>query len=206
LVLTGDGRAGAVSDPPSRDYMRPGRGRFISCPRHVRPWPRRDRPGPGGYDAGGMAKTRAGRLPILLVEDDADHAELVRMSVARLPREAELTVVSDGEEALAYLMRRGPWADPSRSPRPHLILLDLRLPKLDGFQVLEQIKAAEALRAIPVVVLTTSRAESDVVRAYANHVNSYLVKPVEFDRFVDLVKDVDEYWLDWNRQPPAESA
>jgi CheY-like chemotaxis protein len=152
-----------------------------------------------------MTKARAGKLPILLVEDDADHAELIRMSVSRLARGAALTVVPDGEEALAYLERRGAWADPARSPRPRLILLDLRLPKLDGFQVLEQIKASESLRSIPVVVLTTSQAESDMARAYANHVNSYLVKPVEFDRFVELVKDIDEYWLDWNRQPPAET-
>jgi CheY-like chemotaxis protein len=152
-----------------------------------------------------MARTRAARLSILLVEDDADHADLVRRSVSQLAREAELTVVGDGEDAVAYLLRRGSWADPSRSPRPRLILLDLRLPKLDGFQVLEQIKGSEELRSIPVVVLATSQAETDMARAYASHANSYLVKPVDFERFVDLVKEVDEYWLDWNRQPPVEA-
>lgn len=152
-----------------------------------------------------MGKTRSARLPILLVEDDADHAELVRFCVSKLPRGAELTVVGDGEEAMAYLLRKGAWADPARSPRPRLILLDLRLPKLDGFRVLEQIKGAEELRAIPVVVLATSQSTSDMTRAYASHVNSYLVKPVDLDRFADLVRDVEEYWLDWNRQPPAEA-
>lgn len=152
-----------------------------------------------------MGKTRPARLPILLVEDDVDHAELVRVCVSRLPHGAELTVVGDGEEALAYLKRKGAWADPARSPRPRLILLDLWLPKLDGFRVLEQIKGAEELRAIPVVVLATSGSASDMSRAYASHVNSYLVKPVEFDRFAELMRDVEEYWLDWNRQPPAEA-
>jgi CheY-like chemotaxis protein len=152
-----------------------------------------------------MAKDASTRMPILLVEDDADHAELVRQSVSRLSREADLTVVRDGEEAMAYLHREGPWASPARSPRPRLVLLDLRLPRLDGFGVLEQMKGSEELRAIPVVVLATSPDEADMTRAYASHVNSYLVKPVDFERFAELVRDVDEYWLDWNRQPPAEA-
>jgi CheY-like chemotaxis protein len=152
-----------------------------------------------------MSGTRRHELSILLVEDDPDHAELVRIGVSRLARGAQLKVVHDGEEALAYLLHHGRWAEPHRSPRPQLILLDLRLPKLDGFEVLERIKASEDLRAIPVVALTTSQAEGDMARAYVNHVNSYLVKPVQFEQFAALVRDVDEYWLDWNRQPPAEA-
>jgi CheY-like chemotaxis protein len=152
-----------------------------------------------------MPRAQAVRLPILLVEDDPDHAELVRRCVARLSGDAELLVVRDGEEALAYLRRQGPWAEPAASPRPRLILLDLGLPKLDGLQVLQQIKGSEELRAIPVVVLTASAAQSDMLGAYANHVNSYLLKPVDLERFAELVEDVDQYWLDWNRQPPAEA-
>jgi CheY-like chemotaxis protein len=144
---------------------------------------------------------RAKQAPILLVEDNPDHAELIRRSVAQLPSQPGLTVVSDGEEALEYLLRQKRWTDPAHSPRPSFILLDLRLPKLDGFQVLERIKAHTELRKIPVVVLTTSEAEGDMARAYSEHANSYLVKPVDFERFVELIRDADGYWLDRNRLP-----
>jgi CheY-like chemotaxis protein len=116
-----------------------------------------------------------------------------------------LTVMPDGEAALDYLFRRAEWADPHSSPRPHLILLDLRLPKLDGFQVLEEIKGSPEVAHIPTVILTTSEAEGDVARAYSRHANSYLVKPVDFHRLVDLVGDIEAYWLDWNRQPACSA-
>ena len=142
-----------------------------------------------------------GPLRILLVEDNPDHAELVRRGFEEHSRRVLLTLVPDGEAALDYLFRRGDWSDPAQSPRPNLILLDLRLPKLDGFQVLQAVKAESELCNIPTVVLTTSEAESDMARAYSRHANSYLVKPVDFDRFVDLVAEIEGYWLDWNRQP-----
>jgi CheY-like chemotaxis protein len=138
-------------------------------------------------------------LRILLVEDNPDHAALVERSIAESPGASRITVVADGEEALAYLKREGRWSDEATSPRPHLILLDLRLPRLDGFHVLEAIKSSDELRDIPVVILTTSEADPDVARAYELHANSYLVKPVDFDRFVRLMRDVESYWLEWNR-------
>jgi CheY-like chemotaxis protein len=125
----------------------------------------------------------------------------VRRSFAEHSDRVTLRVVPDGEAAVSYLFRRGDWSDPQSSPRPHLILLDLRLPKLDGFHVLREIKESSELSDIPAVILTTSEAESDMLRAYSSHANSYLVKPVDFDRFVDLVGEIERYWLEWNRQP-----
>lgn len=138
---------------------------------------------------------------MLLVEDNPDHEELIRRAFAeRVPRVA-LAVARHGEEALDYLHRRGQYQDPSRSPRPRLILLDLRLPRVDGLEVLGEIKASPTLRATPVVVLTTSDSEHDVARAYAQHANSYLVKPAEFARIRDMLDRVQGYWLGMNRLP-----
>ena len=138
---------------------------------------------------------------ILLVEDNPDHAELVKRGFQKHRMLNKIYHVSDGEAALDYLFRRGMYADPGTSPRPHVILLDLRLPKVDGLQVLGEIKTDEDLRLIPVVVLTTSEAEKDLARAYSHHANSYLVKPVDFGKFVQLMNDMGFYWLGWNRQP-----
>jgi len=140
-------------------------------------------------------------MTILLVEDNPDHVVLIRRSFAEHDVRAALMVVPDGEEAVSYLFRRGEWSDSAKSPRPNLILLDLRLPKLSGFHVLEEVKRSPDLTDIPVVVLTTSQADADMDRAYSSHANSYLVKPVEFDRFLELVGDIGRYWLKWNRQP-----
>ncbi len=138
---------------------------------------------------------------ILLVEDDPNHAELILRGLQDNHVANQIHHVMDGEAALDYLFRRGEYADSEKSPRPHLILLDLRLPKIDGQEVLEEIKADEELRRIPVVVLTTSEAERDLVRAYHNHANSYLVKPVEFAQFTQMMRDLGFYWLYWNRRP-----
>ena len=140
-------------------------------------------------------------LEILFVEDDLDHAELVIRSLEVNLVANRITHLLDGEAALDYVFKRGEYADEETSPRPHLILLDLRLPKVDGLQVLAEIKADQDLRQIPVVVLTTSEAESDIARAYDNHANSYLVKPVDFDKFRQLMGDLGFYWLAWNRHP-----
>ncbi len=140
-------------------------------------------------------------ITILLVEDDPNHAELILRGLQDSRMANQIHHVVDGEAALDYLFRRGEYADPEKSPRPHLILLDLRLPKIDGQEVLEEIKADEELRLIPVVVLTTSEAERDLVRAYHNHANSYLVKPVEFAQFAQMMRDLGFYWLYWNRRP-----
>lgn len=141
---------------------------------------------------------------ILLIEDNPDHAELVQRSFQNHQLTNQIYHVSDGEAALDYLARQvgPPNAGPQpHSPRPHLILLDLRLPKIDGLEVLREIKTNETLRTIPVVILTTSEAQGDLLGAYHNQVNSYLVKPVGFDEFTQLMDDLGQYWLGWNRQP-----
>jgi CheY-like chemotaxis protein len=142
-------------------------------------------------------------LRVLLVEDDPDHAELVRRGLEEYGSRLELTHVADGESALAYLKERAPRRTPGR---PHLILLDLRLPRMDGLEVLREIKAAPDLSDIPCVVLTTSRAEGDMLKAYRLHANSYLVKPGDYDRFVELIAGVERYWLQENAQPPGGTA
>ncbi len=140
-------------------------------------------------------------LTILLVEDEPGHAELVKRNLRRHRVVNALLHVEDGEQALDYLYQRGDFTDPETSPRPHLILLDLRLPKRDGIEVLQEIKANASLQSIPAVVLTTSDAETDIAKAYEARANSYLVKPVDFGKFWQLVEDLGFYWLAWNRQP-----
>ncbi len=138
---------------------------------------------------------------VMLVEDNVDHAELVRRTLAEHRVSNQIRHLTDGQSALDYLFRRGEYVDAASSPRPHVILLDLRLPRVDGLEVLRSIKESEELRLIPVVVLTTSEAERDVVRAYNNHVNSYLVKPVGYAEFSKLMEDFGFYWLAWNTNP-----
>lgn len=140
-------------------------------------------------------------LNILLVEDNEDHAELVLRNFADNHVANRIFHVKDGEEALDYLLHRGVYTEPGLSPTPNLILLDLRLPKVDGLEVLQTIKSNESLRTIPVVVLTSSAAEKDVAMAYSANANSYLVKPVDFDKFMQLMKDLGFYWLGWNINP-----
>ena len=122
-------------------------------------------------------------LTILHVEDNAAHAELVRRSLENHRVINRMHHVKDGEEALDFLFRRGAYSDPRISPRPTLILLDIRLPRVSGLEVLDQIDADPDLNRIPVVMLTTSSAEADVMDAYARHVNSYVVKPLDFGKF-----------------------
>jgi len=137
----------------------------------------------------------------LLVEDNEDHAELVFRSFQNHRVANKIYHVPDGEAALDYLLRRGEYADPENSPRPHVILLDLRLPKINGLDVLKKIKTTEPLQMIPVVILTTSEVERDVAKAYHYHANSYLVKPVDFAKFHQLMTDLGFYWLGWNHHP-----
>lgn len=139
-----------------------------------------------------------GERPLILyAEDDPDHAELVMRGLARAGEPCDVVHVFDGEEVMAYL-------DGSR-PRPQLILLDLRLPKLDGLQVLERVRADARLAGIPVVVLSTSASPGDIRRAYQHHVNSYLVKPIEFAALARLMTDLRTYWLQWNVAPTPAS-
>ena len=138
---------------------------------------------------------------ILLVEDNSAHAEIVIRSFQDHHIANRIIHVLDGEAALDYLLHRGQFARVENSPRPRVILLDLRLPKIGGLQLLQEIKTHEALSSIPVVILTTSEAEQDLTLAYANHANSYLVKPVDFAKFSQLIDELGLYWLEWNRQP-----
>jgi CheY-like chemotaxis protein len=140
-------------------------------------------------------------ITILLVEDDLAHAEIVRRNLADFRVANRIVHMEDGQSALDYLFRQAAYADPAASPRPHLILLDLRLPKVDGLEVLRRIKADEALKRLPTVVLTTSAAESDMVNAYTHGAGSYLVKPVDFEKFTKLMETFGFYWLAWNRFP-----
>jgi CheY-like chemotaxis protein len=139
-------------------------------------------------------------LTFLLVEDDDDHAEIVEQTLRRNRVGNVVKRVIDGEAALAYLRGEGEYAG---RPQPDIILLDLKLPRVDGHQVLAAVKSDPNLAPIPVVVLTTSDAEIDRLKAYEHHANSYLVKPVNFARFRQMVKDLNLYWGLWNQNPPG---
>ena len=138
---------------------------------------------------------------ILLVEDDHGHAEIVQRHFKRSSIPNRLMHVQDGQAALDYLYRRDAFISPDQAPRPALVLLDLRLPKVDGTEVLRIIKADPDLTAIPVVVLTTSASERDMAMAYKRHANSYLVKPVNYLQFAEMIEASASYWLKWNQLP-----
>ncbi len=131
-------------------------------------------------------------IEILLVEDNPGDVELTREALDTAKVANNLHVVDDGADAVEFLFRRGRFAD---VPRPDIILLDLNLPKKDGRQVLSEIKAEPSLAQIPVVVLTTSQAEEDILRAYQLHANCYVTKPVDFNQFLHIVSTIEEFWL-----------
>jgi len=141
---------------------------------------------------------------VMLIEDNVDHAELVIRTMQEHKIANKVRHFLDGQSALDYLFQRGEYSDYNTNPRPHVILLDLRLPRVDGMDVLRAIKENDDLKTIPVVVLTTSEAEKDVARAYYNHANSYLVKPVGFEEFRKLMDDLGFYWLGWNTNPETK--
>ena len=140
-------------------------------------------------------------LTILLVEDNPDHAELVMRNMEDFKVANTIIHVEDGEAALDYLYGRDSYADRKQFPMPHLMLLDLRLPKVDGLEVLKEVKNNAGLKALPVVILTTSEAERDMAMAYEYHANSYVTKPVSFDDFSRMMRDLGFYWLAWNKRP-----
>ncbi len=144
------------------------------------------------------AAPRSGPIELLLVEDSEPDVRLTREALKEAKMWNNLWVVEDGVEAIEFLRRSGRYAD---SPRPDLILLDLNLPRKDGRQVLLEIKADPSLRRIPVVVLTTSRDEADVLRAYDLHANCYITKPVDFNRFMEVVRSIEDFWLTVVRLP-----
>ena len=140
-------------------------------------------------------------IVVLLVEDEEAHAEIVRRNFEASRMANQLMHVTDGQAALDYLYQRNGFSDPATSPRPGVILLDLRLPKVDGMEVLKIVKTDPKLQTIPVVILTTSKAETDMVKAYTHHANSYLIKPVDFTQFTKLMETFGYYWLAWNQYP-----
>ncbi len=140
-------------------------------------------------------------LHILLVEDNEAHAELVIRGMRDQQVANKIHHVVDGEKALDYLFSRGEYADTVENPRPNFILLDLRLPRVDGLEVLRTIKTTPSLLRIPVVILTSSDAESDIAKSYDYHANSYIVKPLDFKTFTQLMKELGFYWLGWNAKP-----
>ena len=138
-----------------------------------------------------MIASEARVINVLLVEDDPGDVLMTREAFEEYLNN-RLDVVSDGSEALSYLRREGEYAD---APRPDLILLDLNLPRRDGREVLEEIKADPDLRHIPVIVLTTSQAEEDVLRSYQLHANAYVTKPVDFEGFIEAIKQIDHFFV-----------
>jgi chemotaxis family two-component system response regulator Rcp1 len=131
-------------------------------------------------------------IEILMVEDSPSDTQLAIEALHEAKISNRLSHVEDGVEALQFLRRQGPYQD---APRPDLILLDLNLPRMDGRQLLEEIKRDPDLRIIPVVVLTTSRSEQDVLRSYQLHANCYITKPVDFTQFMHVVKSIEHFWL-----------
>ena len=143
---------------------------------------------------------------LLLAEDDPDDCLLVRQALEKSRLASDLRCVEDGEELLDYLRRRGKFADPKQSPRPGLILLDLNMPRKDGREALREIRNDPKLRAIPIVVLTTSKSEEDVARAYNLGVNSYIIKPVRFAALVEVMEAIGKYWFEIVELPARPQA
>ena len=144
----------------------------------------------------------AKRITILMADDDPDDRLLAAEAMRESRVANDLRFVEDGEQLLDYLNRRGRWADPAQSPRPGLVLLDLNMPRMDGREALAAIKADPALRRIPIVVLTTSRAEADVLRSYDLGANSFITKPVTFGGLVDAMRVLGRSWIEIVELPP----
>jgi len=141
-------------------------------------------------------KGRRTTVTILMADDDEDDCMLAHEALAESRLANDLHFVPDGEELMDYLYQRGKYVDPSSSPRPGLILLDLNMPKKDGREALQEIKSDPQLRHIPIVVLTTSKAEEDIYRSYDLGANSFITKPVTFSALVEVMKTIGKYWFE----------
>jgi len=146
-----------------------------------------------------VTEQQRGPLGVLLVEDDPGDVLIAQEALKASRLTSKLTVVSDGVEAIKYLRRQDTYRD---VPRPDLILLDLNLPRKDGREVLAEIKEDPELRLIPVVVLTTSEAERDLLRSYDLHANAFVVKPIDLDRFIEIVQTIESFWFTVVKLPP----
>jgi CheY-like chemotaxis protein len=142
---------------------------------------------------------------ILLVEDEKAHADLTQRAIRKAGNANRVDVVGDGEEALDYLYNRGKYKDKRKYPIPGLILLDIKLPGIDGIEVLTKIKKDPTLKKIPVIMLTTSEREEDITLSYEHYANSYLTKPVGFKEFEEKIMQLDFYWMLLNKPPVIES-
>jgi len=140
-------------------------------------------------------------LGILIVEDEPAHAELTKRAIRKAGNANQVHIVSDGEEAFDYLYNRGKYEDKDKYPIPGLILLDIKLPGIDGIEVLKKIKEDPMLKRIPVIMLTTSEREEDIVRSYKHYANSYLTKPVGFKEFEEKIMQTGFYWMILNIPP-----
>jgi two-component system response regulator len=141
-------------------------------------------------------RERARPITILMADDDPDDRELTRKAFEESHLANDIRFVENGEELLDYLNRRGQYADPARSPRPGLILLDLNMPRMDGREALKEIRSDPRFRTIRVVIMTTSKAEEDIVRSYHLSAASYITKPVTFEGLVEVVRTLGKYWLE----------
>lgn len=141
------------------------------------------------------------KVEILLCEDNKRDADLTIRALNKHNLSNKLVWVKDGEEALNYLYARGEYSDRSVKDTPRVILLDLKMPKVDGMEVLEEVRSNTETKHIPVVVMTSSREEKDIINSYNLGVNSYIVKPVDFNKFMESISDVGFYWLLLNKQP-----
>jgi CheY-like chemotaxis protein len=148
-----------------------------------------------------MTKTNGQPIVILMADDDADDRMLTKDALTESRVLNDLRFVEDGEELLDYLKGRGAYTDRENYPRPGLILLDLNMPKKDGREALKEIKADPDLRRIPIVVMTTSKAEEDIYRSYDLGASSFITKPVTFDRLVELMKTMGQYWVEFVELP-----
>lgn len=144
------------------------------------------------------------RLTVLLVEDNPRDVRLTQRAFKQAGLPHELRVVRDGDEALAYLHREGAYTSPELSPRPDVILLDLNLPRMGGHELLRQVKQDVHFKQVPIIVLTTSGRPDDVRLAYETGANAYLLKPVEFSRFTDVIGQVGRFWLETVQLPPED--